>query len=344
MFLGPCVERWRLPPDGRRRSRVIIARGQLVLAALLLGAAALPGREAVLFSALLLAALVAASVDVACDGMAVDLLHDRLRGWGNSMQVGGGYVGVMLGGSGFLLAAYHLGWRAALMGSGLCVLLLTLPLLRLHEPGRVADAAAHRPGLRHALVRREVRLGLLLALVLGAGIRTASGMLAPLLIDCGLGLEQLGWLLGLFSSIAGFCGTFIGGLLVRLCGAWRAATVTVAWQAGALGLLAWFASLADVDVLTALLAFLFSAMAAGFVAIYSIFMGLSSPRQAGVDFTLFQCADAFIAMTGGVLGGWLAESAGYTLCFGVAAGMSAAGAVYVCRLAKHVGSTAPNWR
>jgi len=274
--------------------------------------------------------------------MTVDLLQGRLRGWGNSAQVGGGYLGVMLGASGFLLIAHHHGWRGALLTSSLCLLLLTLPILRLREPGREADVVTpHRPSLRYALARREVRLGLLLALTLGAGIRTASGMLSPLLIDRGLSLAQVGWLLGLFSALAGLGGTLIGGLLVRLCGAWKATTLAVAWQASTLGLLGWFATRADMDTVTVLLTLLFAAMAAGFVSIYSIFMELSSPKQAGVDFTLFQCADALTAMLAGMLGGWLADRAGYTLCFSAAAGMATLASVSVWRLEKGRKFTVP---
>ena len=52
---------------------------------------------------------------------------------------------------------------------------------------------------------------------------------------------------------------------------------------------------------------------------------LASPAQAGVDFTLFQCADALVAMVGGVAAGWLAQHLGYGACFGIAAALGAAG-------------------
>jgi len=61
------------------------------------------------------------------------------------------------------------------------------------------------------------------------------------------------------------------------------------------------------------------AMACGFVALYSKLMGLSSPRQTGVDFTLFQCADAGIAMAMGYGSGLLAQQFGYGVCFASAA-------------------------
>jgi MFS transporter (putative signal transducer) len=44
-------------------------------------------------------------------------------------------------------------------------------------------------------------------------------------------------------------------------------------------------------------------------------MSLSSPLQAGVDFTLFQCTDAAIAILAGVVGGIVAQHFGYAACF-----------------------------
>jgi MFS transporter (putative signal transducer) len=56
-------------------------------------------------------------------------------------------------------------------------------------------------------------------------------------------------------------------------------------------------------------------MAFGFVALYAQFMRWSDPRQAGVDFTLFQCMDALVSMIAGVLAGYAAEHFGYGTFF-----------------------------
>jgi MFS transporter (putative signal transducer) len=63
-------------------------------------------------------------------------------------------------------------------------------------------------------------------------------------------------------------------------------------------------------------------MALGFVALYAKFMELSDPRQAGVDFTLLQCADALVSMIGGVGSGWIAQHFGYGASFGAAAALT----------------------
>ena len=89
------------------------------------------------------------------------------------------------------------------------------------------------------------------------------------------------------------------------------------------------ASSAPLPVLMALVGLMLAALGFVWVALYSALMNLTSPLQAGVDFTVFQSADALLAMAGGVAGGWLAEHLGYYFCFGLAAGLSIVAAVLV---------------
>ena len=63
-------------------------------------------------------------------------------------------------------------------------------------------------------------------------------------------------------------------------------------------------------------------MSIGFVALYACFMGWSDPRQAGIDFTLFQCMDGIVSMVGGIGAGAIAERFGYHVAFFVAAAVS----------------------
>lgn len=61
-----------------------------------------------------------------------------------------------------------------------------------------------------------------------------------------------------------------------------------------------------------------ASLALGFVALYARFMAWSEPRQAGVDFTIAQCADAGLSMFLGVIGGQIAERFGYPALFAIA--------------------------
>ncbi|MGO1501574.1 MAG: MFS transporter [Marinobacter sp.] len=325
---SPAIERTRHPLSGRDRSVALIVSGQCLLAVILLlpvllwhGGSSFPVLIGVL---LLAAALVSASVDIATDGVLIDALRAEARfERGNLMQVGGSYVGVLFGGGGFLLVAGSIGWPWALLLVSMLVVLTSTPLLFVHRPKIPSMRSRERPSLRQALARREIRQGLMIVLLLGAGIRMAFGMLGPVLLDHGVELSELGWLFGGFGAIAGLFGTTIGGMLAQRLPGWRSVTVVLALQTIALGAFIPVLALGTTaNLLIGLCGVVFSAMAAGFVVIYSALMQLTSPAQPGVDFTLFQCADAAIAMTGGVAGGFLAQHFGYLVCFGLAGSLA----------------------
>lgn len=341
---APALERWRLPADGGpRRSRLIVVLGQALMIALLLAlAAAGQPPAAPLLLALGLLALLAASVDIACDAHAVEQLAPHSRGWGNAAQVGGSYLGMYAGAGLFVVLLGTHGWRVALVALSALLCVLTLPFLL---GGRPAPAprpgAAVRPSLAAAWARSAVRMGLVLTVVFQLGSRLALGMTGPFLLDRGVSLADVGWFNGVGGVSAGLVGTALGALIVRRAGARRALVQCLVLQS--LGLVLFCAlALAGPAVATAWL--LAAAVvkgglaAAGFVALYAWLMGHASPTQAGVDFTLFQCADAATAALAGVAAGALAQSLGYGACFGLAAACAAFAVAVVARIARRMAS------
>jgi MFS transporter (putative signal transducer) len=333
---APWLERYRLPPQAGQaaRSRRLIVVGQLLLAVLFAGMAGTTsplaaGASAVLplLGLMLLAALIAATTDIACDGFAVDRLPPGARGWANVMQVGGSYVGLVLGSGLFLLLSAQVGWSVAWLVLAAIIAGLTLPWMRVRESAvstatATAAMAAPRPSLRQAWQRPAVRAGLLLTVLLALGPRLALGLIGPRLLDHGVSLSMLGYLNGVGGVAAGICGALLGGLLVKRYGAWAALRIALAVQVLALLGLAGAPASAAALMATALLFSL--ALSGAFVASYTLLMHCAAGTQAGVDFTLFQCVDALVAVVLGMAGGWLAQQAGYTACFAVAAGATAA--------------------
>lgn len=220
-----------------------------------------------------------------------------------------------------MLIVSRVGLPWALISASVAIVVLSLPMLLLHEPPRDFPAAlnAHRPALLHALRRPEIRHGMLLMLLSGMGVRLTLSLFGPFLLDKGLSMEQLGWF---FSSVfmgAGIGGALAGGLLVRIAPGWRAVWIAVAIKGCALAALALVAPYASLTMLMALIVVVFAALGFVWVALYSALMGLTSPLQSGVDFTLFQSADALLAVVGGICGGLLAQHLGYHACFALAA-------------------------
>ena len=98
---APVVDRWWSPRFGRRRSWIVPLQALLVLACL--AAAAVHDQVWLLLGLVFVMNLLAATQDVAVDGLAVDLLGKDDLGPGNAVQVVGYKLGMILGGGCFLL-------------------------------------------------------------------------------------------------------------------------------------------------------------------------------------------------------------------------------------------------
>ncbi|WP_338012566.1 hypothetical protein [Rhizobium sp. LCM 4573] len=109
---SPFIERFRLPLDGRNRSAVIVAvGGAICVAGLLLTGVLSPANAFPLLACLTIVAFAASTVDIACDGFAVQTLSKAQHGWGNAAQVGGAYLGSAIGGGLFLYLVSAFNWQ-----------------------------------------------------------------------------------------------------------------------------------------------------------------------------------------------------------------------------------------
>jgi MFS family permease len=228
---APVVDRCWVARFGRRRSWIVPL--QLLAVAVLLGLALSAGLEStmLLMGAVLLLNLVAATQDIATDGLAVELLAPAERGLANGIQVGGYRVGMIVGGGVLLILYQHLGSAGTFLCMAALTALASLPILLTREPPprRAGEAT---PAV-HFLRRPGAARVLALLVVYKAGDAFATGMLRPFLADLGLGLADVGWLLGTVGFIAGLGGALCGGALVNRLGRRRALLGFAALQAGA---------------------------------------------------------------------------------------------------------------
>ncbi|HZH09370.1 MAG TPA: MFS transporter [Microvirga sp.] len=322
---APSIERYRLPPVGANRSRSIVFVGGLISAiSLILVGVIGPTSFMPLLGLLMVIALAASTVDIACDGQAVESLSERHHGWVNAAQVGGAYLGAAVGSGFFLILVARFDWASATFAMAALLVLLALPFVLSPATGSAGERA-HQPSLRDALRRKEMRKGLALAALYAFTQKWGLSMLGPFLIDAGLDLTSLGLVNGFGGMIVGFACALLGGALVRLWGARSIMLLALVLQAAALSGLALAAQAggAPQSLLLALaLASSSGVLALGFVALYAQFMSLSDPRQAGIDFTLLQCIDALVSMTGGIGAGWIAQHFGYGIFFGLTAALA----------------------
>lgn len=334
------VERFRIQPNGARRSRTIILTGEaiVVVALIVLGLYAQTSFTVIL-GLLVVMAFASATVDIACDAFIIEQLPGNRRAMGNVAQVGGGYLGLIFG-SGLFVSTYSAwGWTYASLVLAALVVLMTLPMAAMREPAREPISQAKGPSVLAALKRLEIRNGIVIAVVFEVGGRLAQALAGPFLVDAGLSLTLIGLLNGVGGVAAGLVGTCAGGFAVHKLGAKRAMFVVACLHVVTLAALAFAIAMSfdDLPLLSALFIVESAMMAAGFVVSYSRLMAFASPTQPGVDFTLFQCASAVAAALCGMSGGLIAANAGYATTFILAFVLAALAPALLLRLEKNIG-------
>lgn len=335
---SPYIERYRLPRVGKNRSRIIVGAGVGVCAfGLVILAFTGPSPVSMAIAILFVVAVVTATVDIACDGYTVETLSVKHHGWANAAQVGGSYLGSAIGAGLFLVLVDWCGWQSATLVMATLVVLLALPFLLGPAAKAKVETRDQIPSMCRALNRPHIRTGLIIAAVYVAAQKWGLAMLGPFLIDYGFDLATLGTFNGVGSMIVGFGGALLGGLFVRLYGSSRVLVLSIIAQTFllcAFAALSLHRDIADWVVTTVAITSSSGVMSIGFVALYACFMGWSDPRQAGVDFTLFQCMDGIVSMAGGIGAGAIAERFGYHTCFLIAAAVSAVAAPTIALLSR----------
>ncbi|WP_223745350.1 MFS transporter [Myxococcus sp. XM-1-1-1] len=284
----------------------------------------------VLFAAVLGVNLLAATQDVATDGLAVTLLSPSERGWGNGVQVAAYRVGMILGG-GVMLAVFDAaGWRPTLVALGLMLLVATIPVALYREPPSEPPPRVSL-GLGWWVRRPGAGTWLALLVVYKAGEALATGMLRTFLVDRGLTLTDIAWLLGIVGFTAGLVGALLGGSLVVKLGRKRALLLFGAIQSTAVLLYALVSSgtVSGLPWLTAVCAVEHVASGMATAAVFTAMMDVCRPDHAATDYTVQASLVVLATGAAAALSGFSAQALGYTGHFLLAAALCVAGTLFV---------------
>jgi predicted MFS family arabinose efflux permease len=304
--------------------------------ALLLAMMDLHANSVVLFVAVFLFNLIAASQDVVTDGLAVRLLDEQQRGLANAIQVGAFRLGMILGGGLLLWVFAQAGWRVMFMCMTGLLALTILPVLKLKEPPPRL-AASGRPGGLHLLVgwlHRALTPGMLtfagLILCYRLGDQILNSLLPPFLLDHGVSKSTIALMKGAVGSATSLAGAGIGGWLVYRLGRRSALLWGGLAQAAGFGLYVAVAyGLGGVELLwtATLMEGIVGTMAT--VALFTLMMDASDPDHAGTDYTLLASVVVAVSSLGSMSGGVLGDKLGYGPTFMTATAMAVAGTLFV---------------
>lgn len=232
---APLVDRYGGSPLGRRRGWILPLQFAQILA---IGALAVVGAVATgstgdgaprgealtamlhaMAVAMFVTNLVAATQDIATDGLAVDILRPEERGLGNGLQVAAYRVGMVVGGGALLAGFGVFGWTPTLLAMAGLIAVMSIPTWLHREAPSLSAAAA--PVSLWASFDFFRRGGGTVAIWAGGialykiGDAIGSPMARTLLIDRGYDVVDVAWLLGTLGSVAGMVGALLGGVVAR---------------------------------------------------------------------------------------------------------------------------------
>lgn len=335
---APFVDRYASARFGRRRSWVVPL--QAALASTCLGLAFVPAEALLWFLGLItLTNLFAATMDIAVDGLAVDMLDPEELGWGNIAQVVAYKIGMQIGGGILLWASQWIGWRGLFEGMSALIFIALLITLWWREPEPEPDhALGDEPMLRtdiRALLRTLGKAlaspgGLALLIVVATykiGESVSDGMFEPFLVRrAGWEEARIGLVVGVHCMWFSLAGSFVGGAFVSRWGAYK---VVVGFAIARTIAIAGVVALARLDPGSisngdVILAKGLEELTGGGLttAMFAFMMGRVDRRIGATHYTLLAGVEVFGKMPGGLLSGVLADAVGFAWTFATGLGIS----------------------
>ena len=356
---APLIDRYGSARLGRRKSWILPL--QALLAVTCFAAAKVPPNDglASLLWLVLAMNLLAATMDIAVDGFAVDVLTTRELGHGNIAQVVGYKAGMLTGGGLLVWASGTIGWTGLFVSMAVLVtlsLLVTLSwdenavVLRNRPPAEPAEPAPHRrtgeilAALRRAVTSSGAGWLILFVGTYKLGESMADTMFKPFLVDAGYREAQIGLWVGTWGMLCSIVGSVGGGLLARRMPLLR----VVGWCAVARALPVageWWLTQVDPTPSRILAVTCFEHLFGGALttAMFAYMMSRVDRRIGATHYTLLAAVEVWGKLPAAWLSGFIAARASYATLFAVATVLSVAFLALLAPLARsHFRSQARN--
>lgn len=312
---APLIDRYGSSRIGHRKSWLIPLQ---IGGALVLGMIAFMDIESQLNQIVLLFffySFLCATQDIAVDGLAVLSLSKKEHGVGNSMQMGGYYMGELLGGAVILIVLDQYGWMSSILTLAAFYLIPLFVLLPYKETPRVVQED-QRTLRRHAIrsyFKGEQGVWLLLLILYMGNQVLARTLLPSLLKERSFTDTEVGFTIGVFGNSASIIGAIAGGLLMEYLGRKRSLMAYGIIKIPVFFLLLFvpMVQVSDVLVIGGIMLNDFTAGCAA-AALFTVMMDKSRLSSPGTDFTIQQSINAIGVLIFVILSGIIQKRFGYT--------------------------------
>jgi len=323
---APAVDRYGSVRFGRRKSWIVPLQLMLAGVAVVGALASARGELRLLLDVVLVMNFLAATQDIAVDGLAVDVLDRQELGFGNIAQVVGYKIGMLVSGGLLLWLSDRIGWSGIFFGMALLCAAAVGVVLPFQEPPPVT---AERPRVLRLLweALKSPGTGWLLVFcgTYKIGETMVDAMFKLFLQDAGYTPSRIGLWVGTYWMVFSIAGSVAGGLL-----AWRVELLRAVWATAvgrAVSLVAVLvlsvSTLTDGGVIAVVCAEHFFAGALT-TAMFAYMMSRVDRRIGAAHYTLLATVEVIGKSPGGLVSGRIVDHSGYPVLFALAAGLSVA--------------------
>ena len=334
---SPLIDRYGFTRWGHYRFWIICLQLLVIFTVIGLGFFGINQNFIILLLGLLSLSLLSSSQDIATDALAVGLLEPQERGLGNAIQTSGNYMGAVIGGGGMLILLSRWGWQATLLTMASIMLVALVPIFlhreRIKKPSK---AYITKPALKNLIdFCRYPGIGrwLLMLVFYSSGSMMATTMFRPLLVDIGLSLPEIGWLLGVVSYSAGILGAIIAGLLIAPLGRKRSLVLFGLLRAIAIStyLLPAF-GVTNLPVLYLAAISVQISIGMAMTPLYTVMMDKSNLETAGTDYTTQNSIVHLGGIVAAAMSGVIVRMLGYRGVFVTSIVVSIIGVVLIAKI------------
>lgn len=327
---APLVDRWtngQLP-----KIKYAILLFQIIGAALLgfLALFSVPQSLQAIVAVFFVFSLISATQDIFIDSMAVLTLPKNEHSLGNTFQIGGYYLGEILGGALILVIFDHFGWNWAMLAFMLFYLLPFIPLLFYKTPQE--QQPPPQPKKEKGPIINYLKLpgmGIwLLVMMVYMGNQILSRTLLPsLFADIGYSKTDIASIISIWGNSASVLAAIIGGVLINKWG--RKNSLVGFGILKVLTLLGFFLIKGGVAHNTVIAVVMINDFVSGLatVTLYTIMMDKARLSSPGTDFTIQQSVNQFAVLFFVFISGQLVGMQGgnFGLLFSIACFVGIAG-------------------
>lgn len=218
---APAVDKWCQNKLPKIRKSILFFQ---IVGALLLGIAAVmqfPDSLQLIVLVFFLFSLAAATQDIVVDALAVLTLPKKEHGLGNTFQIGGYYLGEILGGALILIIFDQFGWNWAMGAFVLFFLIPFVPVLLYKAKATTVIPPSSTKGFENVKNFFNIK-GMsfwLIVMIIYMGNQVLSRTLLPsFFTDLGYSKTQIASIISIWGNSASVLGAVVGGLLVNKWG------------------------------------------------------------------------------------------------------------------------------